>query len=282
MVACAALLFSLQPLIANALYEDGANAWGTVFLRFLVPALFLVFFVKRKNYFNKLIALILGAVLGGSAAAYYASIQYISSGLAVILLYTYPVIIFVIALALKEDFLSIRKFVAVISAVSGIYISVGVINSSSITGILLALTAAGAFALYLLLSRRLLPDNGGLSMVGWVMLGAVLFLLVPIAFGMTRFPTTLSGYGMGLILSLFSGLIPIAMLTSGSYLMQKDTDTGIILTLEPVGTFLLAWMFLSESLTINTLVGFSMVVAAIVIMVLPQRNRNLLTINSSG
>jgi len=271
LVAGAALLFSLQPLIANTLYEEGANAWGAVFLRFLLPALILVLFIKPTNHFKKSVALLLGAILALSATAYYSALQYISSGLAVILLYTYPVMIFAVTLAIKEEYLSARKAVAITTAISGIYISIETISGGSMTGMLLALAAACTFATYLLCSRRLLPENGGLSMVGWIMMGAVLLLFIPIISGTAQLPTSMTGYGAGLVLSIFSGLIPIAMLTSGVQLMQKDTDTGVLLTLEPIGTLLLAWLFLSEPLSLNSLLGSLMVVVAIVLLIVPQK-----------
>lgn len=278
LVLGAALLLSLQPIFARYAYDDGANIWGVVLMRFLLPSVLLVLLAKRPPSLKIGPSLLLGVLYGSVSICYYAALQHISAGLTVILLYLYPLFIFVAALTMRQESLTLKKAAALCMALLGVYLSVDLGSGSSLLGMLLALGAALTCAAYIIACRRVLPVSGGLAAAGWVMLGATLLFMIPLALGQSALPNSLSGYGAGFALSILCGLLPVSMLIIGIQLLQKDTDVGILSTLEPVSTLLLAWWLLGEPFTSTSLSGVCLIITALILLMaspaLPSKTVN--------
>lgn len=281
-VISAALLLSLQPIFARYAYDDGANVWGVVLMRFLLPGLLLVILIKRPASLKIPSTLLLGALFGLISIFYYAALKYINAGLTSILLYLYPLFIFLVALSLREEALNLRKFASLCIALLGIYLSVDISANNSLIGILLAIGAALSCGAYIMGCRRILPEDGGLASSGWVMLGATLLLLIPLILGELELPNTLKGYSAGFALSTLCGLLPVSMLISGIQLMKKDTDVGILSTIEPVSTLLLAWLLLAEPLPGSSLVGACLIIIALILLLTapPGKMRSIQKVSS--
>lgn len=262
----AALLSSLQPIFARYAYDDGANIWGIVLMRFLLPGIILVMCFKRPASLRLRPTLILGGVYGLISVFYFSSLQYISAGLAAILLYIYPLFIFVVALLFREETLSFKRATLLAIALLGVYFSIEAGSGNSTLGIILALGSAIACGSYIMGCRRVLPADGGIAAAGWVMVGATLLFMIPLAMGEVVLPNTLKGYGAGLALSTLCGVIPISLLIFGVQLVQNDTDVGILSTVEPVSTMLLAWVILTEPLHSSNILGAFMIISALILL----------------
>lgn len=265
--------FSLQPILAVAIYGDGANVAGLLWLRFLIPSLFLIplFYYKKPPCKGKRGPLLLGILNGISALCYYSALQYITVSLTVMLLYLFPVIVFVIAYFRREQSLSFFKVVALLSASTGIYCSINLHIAGSGVGILLALAAALFYAFYVTTAPKLLPDDNALASTTWLLGGGALTFTVPILLGQGQLPQSMDGWNAAIALCILSTLLPMLLMIKGIELIRRNVDVAILSTLEPVAAIFWAWLLLQEQLSNSGIVGAALVLFAALLIITDSR-----------
>lgn len=267
LVAVAAVCFSLQPVFARYAYADGADVFGLIWLRFLLPTVLLLILVRRPPAIRTGRTLALGLVYAGTALCYYSALQHISAGLTAMLLYLFPAYIFLISVLLRQERLDGGKLAALAAALAGVFLSVQGDAGGSSVGIAWGMGAAVCYGSYIMLSSRLLANTAGLAATGLVMGGCTLAFSIPVLAGYASLPQSLDGYLAAAGLGIFCALIPIYLLMKGVQLMRKDTDAAIISTFEPVSTLFLAWLLLAEPLSNAGLLGAALVVGAAIALV---------------
>ncbi|MDO6563285.1 DMT family transporter [Amphritea sp. 1_MG-2023] len=93
LVLAAAVLYGLNPLFAQLLYDDGLGAEMVSLYRFILPALFFAFFLRtaKANWPEAARSLVLGIVSGVSIFAYFHALETIPAATAILIYYSYPV-----------------------------------------------------------------------------------------------------------------------------------------------------------------------------------------------
>ena len=128
-------------------------------------------------------------------------------------------------------------------------------------GILFALLAASAWAMYILLSAKtgqVLPGGQGLA---WAMaIGAVILLPIGIAgAGMSLLNPAIVGMGLGV--ALLSSVIPYSCELEALRSLPVYV-VGILLSLEPVTAAITGWVVLGEVLNLRAMVAIVLVAIA--------------------
>ncbi len=279
LVAISAVSFGLMPVFARMAYDGGLNTSSLLFLRFAVGAVFMLFLFRLKNLSmpnakGLLIFLLMGAVgYAGQSFCYFTALKFASASTVSLLLYTYPVLVIVGAAIFQKEKVTFRKLLALACAMAGSVTIIGMKGHAEPLGIVLALGAALIYSGYILTGSRLIGPGMAVQSSAFIMIGATF------VFGMMSFT---SGYTPPINMKGFLGVGAIATVSTVLALWSffagleriGPSSTALISMLEPVVTVLSSVLMLSETFSLNILVGGLLVVSSTLITLLPATRRD--------
>jgi drug/metabolite transporter (DMT)-like permease len=212
---------------------------------------------------------LLGAALGvfqiGVAYSLFEGFERAPVALVTLLYFAYPLVTAVGAAVLYKEELGLRRGVILAVALAGVALTIGIPDSANWVGIVLGLVA-GLCVAALILSSRHLMVSGGLSPIALSALmftspAILLVLLIP-----ARAPSfDLSGeaWGWALAAVFVAAVIPITLFYSGVR-RAGATAAGLLSTVEPVVSVLLAYAVLDESLSALQFIGGALIVISVI------------------
>jgi drug/metabolite transporter, DME family len=220
--------------------------------------------------------LVLG-VLGVAASnyLYYLAIQRTNVATAIILQYTAPVwvLLYTIARGLQKPTLS--RVTAVVLAVTGIALVIGIFGSGGFRldaiGVTAALGAAVSFAIYNVGGHSILARYDRWTVLLYVILSASLFwILVNPPWKIVAAQYSGSQWLFLLVFSLVSVLGPFSLYFAGLQHLEP-TRAIVVSCLEPVFSIVIAVFALGEVMRPVQTFGILLVLVAIVVVQLPDR-----------
>lgn len=282
----AAVLFSSKPIFIKFAYSYGIDTVSLMLIRMLlaVPIYILIaILLIRKNPIDlrqkpQKISFIQALMVG--LFGYYlaslldlAGLQYINAQLERMLLYTYPSFVAILAALFFKQKITRKQVFALLLCYSGISLlffqDVSVQGQEVLFGGGLILLSAASYALYLLLSKKYISLYGSLLFTCISMVSASVATIIHALISMQFEPLTLHNieFSLPLIssiigLTIFATIIPTFMI-SEAVKQIGATNTGLIGTLGPVITTLLAVLILSEDFTLLHAAGMSIIIIAI-------------------
>jgi len=209
---------------------------------------------------------------------YYVAIQKTSVAIAIIVQYTAPVWVLLYVVARGQQKLSLQKVAAVVVAIAGIALTIGIAGGNSVTplhldsyGLTAAVLASFSFAFYNVGGHRVLARHDRWRVLVWTLASAAIFwLFVNPPWKVAAEHYTAAQWAFLFIFSMISVLGSFSLYFQG--LQHLEPTRAIIAScLEPVFSILLAAAFLSEVVRPVQTVGIVLVLAAIVIVQLPRR-----------
>jgi drug/metabolite transporter (DMT)-like permease len=223
--------------------------------------------------------LVLG-MLGVAASNYfyYVAIQRTSVAIAIVLQYTAPVWVLLYVVARGQQKLSLQKVAAVLVALAGISLTIGIVGTSSGSslrldrwGLVAAMLASFSFAFYNVGGHRILARYDRWRVLTWTLASAAIFWLIvnpPWKILATHY--TIAQWTFLFVFSMISVLGSFSLYFLG--LQHLEPTRAIIAScLEPVFSILLAAVFLAEGVRPIQTLGIVLVLSAIVIVQLPGR-----------
>lgn len=270
LVIAATICFAFQPVFVHIAYADGTNAIALIWLRFLFAAVLLQLFTWRESFKGWLSPLLIGMMLSIGALCYFIALRELSVGLATLLFFLFPVYIFFFSVILRQESLSLTKFIAILFAVSGIYISVDTTSSLPIWGLICGLISGACYGAYIMLSHHFLVNEKPFKSLGWVTTGALICLSIPVIAGQADLPDSYAGYGAALGLCFVSTLLSFSLLLVGTRLMGRSTDVAVLTTTEMGTTLFLAWLLLNEQINTQQIIGAGLVFCAAIIILISR------------
>lgn len=211
---------------------------------------------------------ILGFYLAGFLD--FAGLSYISAGLERLILFLYPTLVVIFSALFFGRPMARRERTALLLSYLGIALVFGT-NAMSYSpqlflGAALVFGAALSFALYILISGNFVRRLGATRFTAYVMTGAC--LATGVHFSATHSLAALDLpariYGLGLLMAVFSTVIPAFLLNAGMRRIGANS-TSIISSIGPVITLFLAYLLLGETLTLIQFAGTALVIAGVVI-----------------
>ncbi len=209
---------------------------------------------------------IMGAVgYVGQSGAYFGALHFIPASATALLLYTYPVVVTLVAAAFLGEPMSWSKVVAVALAFVGTVLVVRAqLTGAAPVGIILGLTSAAIYSGYILYGSRLLPGVPPVSATATIMTAAALVWIVI---------TSLSGQILvnwtAARLALLGGFvllgtaIPVLTFILGLRLIGASR-AAILSTFEPASTVVLAVLILGEAGSPLQYVGGALVLVSVI------------------
>lgn len=210
---------------------------------------------------------VLGVVYTGLSLCFFISLRYLTAGLATIVLYTYPVMVFVIAVIFLRETVSLGKIVALAIVLAGVSLIVDAdAAGAEPIGVGLALGAAACYAVYTTGSRRLVSSLAPRALMLGVLVGTTLSIAgYGVLTGGVGLPRGVDEWAIVLGLTLVGTIAPLLLFYEGVARLEASR-VGVISTVEPVVTVTLGAVLLDEPVT-PALVGGGLLVLGGVLLV---------------
>jgi len=270
LIALSAASFGTLAIFGRFLYADGMDIFTVLFLRFGLAALLMVtIMIARKEPFPRgkiLLQLIGMGGLGyvGQSFSYLTAIKYASTGLVALLLYLYPIFVFVLSVIVLRERTTWMKVTALTLALLGTGLTVDPAGGH-LPGILLAVCAALIYSVYIIVGTNVMKH------VSPVQSSMVIFASAGVVFGMLaalngiHLPASGSGW-LGIAgIVLIATVIPVAAFLAGLERIGP-TNAAMLSTLEPVVTVLLAAWIFDERLKPIVLLGGGLILVAVILL----------------
>lgn len=276
LISISAASFGLMPIFAKIAYSAGTSTYSLLFLRFLVAAafMFLLLFIKKLNLPSKkemLTFLLLGAVgYVGQSFCYFTALNYASSNVVSLLLYTYPALVMIGSTIFLKEKITVQKVISLCLALIGAFVIIGAEFHANPTGIVLSVLSAVFYSVYILISSQVVKAGTGIQSSAFIMLGAaVVYGIMNLFLGFTP-PTQINGLVAVAMIALISTVLAFWSFFTG---MEKTgpSTAALVSTLEPVVTVLSSVIILSEKITVNIIAGGCLVLAALIVTALPSK-----------
>ena len=276
LVTVSAVAFGLLPIFTKIAYAAGAGTYTLLFLRYLVAATFMFLLIRVKGLplppGRDIAAYLLLGMIGnaGMSFSYFTALKYTSSGVAALLLYTYPAMVMAGSVVFFKEKVTGSKILALFLALAGAFIIIGADFQTNFKGFAFAVLVAVIYSGYILASSRIIKDGMSIQASAFIMLGAgiVFGILNPLV----EFapPTEPQGVLAVILIALVCTVLSFWSFLTGLEMVGPST-AALVSTLEPVVTVLASVLILSEKLTVRTVIGGCLVMAALFITSMGDR-----------
>jgi drug/metabolite transporter (DMT)-like permease len=288
MVAAAALLFAVNGTVSKVILETGLSSARLSQVRStgafaVLAAAILVVRPRSLRVGRRELRLLAVFGLGGLAFVqlfYFLAIHRLEIGIALLLQYLAPLLVALWARYAFHEPVRRRIFVALALALVGLALMVEVWKGLVLdgAGVAFALSAAVAYAAYILLAERAVARRDPFSVSCYGFLFAA--LLWAVVQPWWSFPGDVPGRDVSLLGHLSDVHLPVWALMTWMVLLGtiapfalvvaalrdiSATRAGIVAMLEPVAGTVVAWLWLGESLGTGQLAGGAVVLAAILL-----------------
>jgi drug/metabolite transporter (DMT)-like permease len=270
LIAISAASFGTLAIFGRFLYADGLDTFTMLFLRFgFAAVLMAVILIVRQERFprGKILWQLIGmGALGyvGQSFSYLSAIKYASAGLVALLLYLYPMFVFILSVVILREKVTWIKVVALVLALIGTALTVDP-EGGQLPGILFSISAALIYSFYIIVGTNVMKHVSALqsSTVIFASAGAVYGILM--AVNGVHLPATNTGWINIVGIVLVATVIPVVTFLAGLERIGP-TNAAMLSTLEPVVTVLLAAWIFSERLHPIVMLGGGFILVAVILL----------------
>ena len=281
-----AAAFGAMGIFGKLAFADGVTAGTLLAARFAIAAVALWCLMVMKGSLSQMraltprdlaIALGLGACgYALQAGCYFVALEHIDASLLSLILYTFPAIVTVAAVALGRERLDHRRVLALGLVSTGLALILGTVGASNVNGVgvALGLGAAFTYSTYILTSDGVASRVPALTLATLVCTGAAASLTIGSALAGQLHPgeVTIAGWGWLACIAVISTVGAITLFFAGLSRVGP-TSASILSTFEPVVTVVLAAVVLAEQLTPVQGAGGALVIAAVLVLRVVPRQR---------
>lgn len=280
LILLSAAAFGAMAVFGTLAYADGATVGTLLSTRFVLAAAvsWAVLLATRAGAADlrslsrrdAAHALALGAIgYAAQAGAYFAALERIDASLLSLLVYTYPAIVAVAAVALGRERIDRRRLLALAFASTGLVLVVAGAGTGELDplGTALGIGAAVVYSGYILAGEQISARVAPRLLVALVCTGAGATLTAAsAALGQLR-PGEVGAAGWGWLacLAVVSTVLAVALFFAGLRRVGP-TAAAILSTLEPVVTVVLALIVFGEILGAVQILGGALVLGAVLVL----------------
>lgn len=272
-----ATFLGVNTALARLAYDGGANPATFVFLRFALTVLIVaavLAFLRRpfrapRAALPPLLGLAFALVFQG--VSYLSSVAYIPVGLAVMLFYTYPLMIALANWLIDGQSIPRGRFMALLAAFAGIALAVG--PSFAVLdwrGIVLALMGAFGLMAQFMFSARAMKYTQSLNVTLYSGLFALPMMMAPLlllgGFQLPETPVAMSSFAGACLLYALALMMQYAAIFS-----IGKIQTALLNNLEPLISIAAGAILLGELLSGLQYLGGLIVVTALVVSDRPMK-----------
>ncbi len=270
--------YGMNPLFGLPLYAIGIEVNSVLFYRYFLAVIiyfiWLKFFKKASLKISRqeIIPLFfLGIFFSLSSLTLFEAFHYIEAGIACTILFIYPVMVAIImAIFFKEKITKTVIFAILLTSIGIILLYKGKPDTAlSIKGILIVLTSALLYALYIVGVKNIKPvkvmNSARLSF--YVMLFGLIVYIVNLKFCTTlQMLPNLKAWLFAIGLALFPTIISLETITIAIQLIGS-TNTAILGALEPLTAIFFGILFFHEQLTLRISIGIILILFGVFLII---------------
>jgi drug/metabolite transporter (DMT)-like permease len=285
-VGLSGMLFGFLGVFGKHLFESGVTPGELLGLRFSISALLLwpVIILFYPNQWKlKPKEILACAALGAAGYAvfsfcFFVALRGLSASLAVLLLYTYPVIVTGAAWVLWGDAVPKSKWPALPLTMIGIVLLVwGEFSMTQLLGLFAGIASAVLYSCYILASSRFLKHLNPLVALTYILSSAGILLSIIHLRDMERVSGLIAHHWL-----VISGVTVLSTVGAMSLFLAglqklRPWEVSLLSTLEPVTGVALATLLLSERLSWIQALGALGVLSGLVFVSLPSRSTKVLS-----
>lgn len=276
LAALSGILYGCLGYFGKVLSDYGFTVTQICLWRFIFSTLcfipILPFALKQKFEWK---SLLLPFLLGGlcystSTFFYFQACPYIGSGLAMVIFFTYPILVVLISSILH------RKQPTLVSVISSLLILVGCALIAyqksmqvNVIGVGLSLLSASGYGFYVALSKNVGKPVPPLIGSFAVCLGNsfTFLILTPFIDGAYFVPTEIPVLGQLTLFGLFGTLLPVLLLLISMKTISATT-AAIISVFEPITSLTVGFFILDEPLSFTQLTGAMVILASAILTIM--------------
>jgi drug/metabolite transporter (DMT)-like permease len=269
-----AILFGSAGLFVKMAYVGGIDSISLLTLQYMiaVPLMFILMYIFDKKSFKitkvQLLRLAVLGIVGNTfmTVLYYISFNYLPMEVVAILLYTYPLMVFVYSAAFKKSNIGYKKLLAVLLAFFGCVLTLDILSGHlkySAVGVVFALLCAMFYAFMNIYSEEKLQGLQPLAINAYSTLFSLISLMI------YKFPIFVFSGGISsqlilytTILAVFCEIIPLTLLYAAIKRIGS-LKVSIIGNIEIPTAMIISFFILHEKIGIMQIVGTCIVVCAV-------------------
>ncbi|MGC4942625.1 DMT family transporter [Kribbella sp. DT2] len=284
-----AVCFGAMAIFGKLAYDAGVDVGDLLLVRFAVAAALLLVVAGTTGALRGVPrrSLVAGLAMGGVGYAtqsglFFGALERIDASLLALILYAYPALVTIGAIALRRERASSRRIAALLIASAGTALVLGGAASGSLDplGAAMGFGAAVAYTIYILAGDRIGAGMSPVALSSLVCTGAACtFAVFSTVQGGPRFDFAPSGWLWLTAIAVVSTVAAILTFFAGLARVGPSA-ASILSTLEPVVTVLLAATIFGESLNSTQLLGGAVVLAAVLVIQWPAPRRQYAVQNS--
>ncbi|MDH3692949.1 MAG: DMT family transporter [Gammaproteobacteria bacterium] len=269
---CSAIAFALNLCFARIAYDHGANLHALNGFRSLAFLLYLVLVVAVSRQTisipskDKAISLFLGVLLCGEMYALLSAILFIPVALAILVMYTYPMMIAVYGWVSGRNKISYLAALMLLIAFAGLFVALE--NSTASfggKGMLFSAFAAIALATMLLLSERVLKNNDNTVVMLYMLFSTCLIVaMLSVTIVDLDWPESIMGWTAFCVSAVFYVLATFMLFKAVNLI--GPLHTAIIDNTSPVWAIGFSFLILNQALRPTQITGAIIVVCAVILL----------------
>lgn len=276
-----ATAFGLIPLFSLPVLATGMSSAAVLVYRFAFAGLIMlvILMCQRQSlhlrFGESLRLMLLSVVYTGSAVFLIEGYRYLSSGIATVIMFSYPVWTALLMMIFRGEKASGTTFLAIALAVAGVCFLSGIENGAgniSVLGICLELLSGLSYAIYMVayptMNIRAIPT---IKVNFYIFFFTMLLLMLYATFTSGGLAAIHTG---GTLLNLFLlGLLPTVVSNITLILALKSIGSTLVAILgafEPLTAMCIGIAVFGEPLTTSIAIGFVLILAAVVLLILKK------------
>ncbi len=268
LVACSTVAYAVLPIFGKIAYAAGVAALPLLAWRYAIAALLIAALDRspRPPLGTRLRLWAIGGVFVLNSIAYFRALELIPASVTSLVLYTYPVMVALLAAAAGLERLTLRGLLAALAVFAGCALTAGGAPAAerlSAKGIAWALVAAAIYASYIVLSSRFGAGVPARALaLHLAQVAAVVCIGAALASGGLALPPDprawLSVGGIGVV----STVVAMTTFLAGMAIVGP-TRASVLSSLEVIVTLALAFALLGERLSGWQWAGAALILGAV-------------------
>jgi len=280
-IVLSSVSFGVMPILAKLAYNQGATTYSVLFLRFIFAVFMILYYLIKNKISLKLtkrqVVLVISlGIFGysGTAGSLFLAYNYISVGLATMILYTYPIIVSLLSYFIYKEKLYTKKVVCFILSLIGLYALIGVDNVSLINtkGLVLAAMAAVFYSLYVIGSScNDIKKLNSFVMTFYIsVVSAITMGIAGITTNTLSFNLTFYSLVCILLLAFISTVVALMAFLQGVKIIGPS-KASILSTLEPIVSLVLGYIILNQGINFQQIIGSILIISAVLLLTLDRK-----------
>ena len=220
LIAISAASFGTLAIFGRFLYADGLDTFTMLFLRFGIAALLMMIILlvrQEKLPRGKILLQLIGmGALGyvGQSFSYLSAIKYASAGLVALLLYLYPMFVFILSVIVLREKVTWLQVAALVLALIGTALTVDP-EGGQLLGVVFSLAAGLIYSVYIIVGTDVMRHVSALQSSTVIFASAGLVYGILMTINGVHLPATNTGWINIAGIVLVATVIPVVTFLAG-------------------------------------------------------------------